>query len=49
MDEDGGSDVEEVADPMLVYHDGKHADSTLARLNTLRKGGEFCDTILEVS
>ena len=34
--------------PMLVYNDIKHSDDTLLRLNTLRKGSEFCDTILEV-
>ena len=33
---------------MLVYNDIKHSDDTLLRLNTLRKGSEFCDTILEV-
>lgn len=46
MDDDD-DDISETA-PMLVYNDIKHTDDTLLRLNTLRKGSEFCDTILEV-
>ena len=46
MDDDDDEIIETA--PMLVYNDIKHSDDTLLRLNTLRKGSEFCDTILEV-
>lgn len=32
----------------LIFDDVQHRETTLARLNTLRKGGQFCDVILEV-
>lgn len=33
---------------VLVYVDDNHQGATLARLNTLRKGGHLCDVVIEV-
>ena len=32
----------------LVFDDTQHRETTLSHLNTLRKGGRFCDVIISV-
>ena len=41
-------DDEDAAVTMLVFDDTQHRETTLSHLNTLRKGGRFCDVIISV-
>lgn len=39
---------EEVVEQQLVFDDSNYQETTLTRLNRLRKAGQFCDITLEL-
>ena len=45
---DSERDEDEIPDLCLRYTNPEHQEETLTRLNTLRKGTQFCDVFLEV-
>jgi len=47
-DRESDPEEEAVLDEPLVYHDVHHKGATMQRLNTLRKGGHFCDVKIKV-
>ncbi len=50
MDSVDVSDDDSVSldDPVLNFEDDKHQGLCLTKLNTLRKGGDFCDVTFEI-
>ena len=47
-DRESDPEEEAIVQEMLVFVDTNHQAATLTRLNTLRKGGHFCDVVLQV-